>query len=238
MRGGPGAQIGVGKVDDADRGIASRDPARETHLNLVGGPKPGGDLKGALRRARIENAERSDVIGELRGAEIARLEMLQEQLAPVLAQVPADCDLFDVALVPSEHPRLFIDMIGFVEMGRDRRLYRLLQDTRHGRVTLCETEQLDKVVEAVTNYIAQRLIERERALSANGNAGAIPRDDGLRRHDVSVAPSEPTAPAPQRPARRFFVRLFIYLVDLLGVAVLFAVVAAAAWYVYKLQVPG
>jgi hypothetical protein len=34
------------------------------------------------------------------------------------------------------------------------------------------------------------------------------------------------------------VRLFIYLVDLLGVAVLFALVAAVAWYVYKLQVPG
>jgi hypothetical protein len=164
--------------------------------------------------------------------------MLQEQLAPVLAQVPADCDLFDVALVPSEHPRLFIDMIGFVEMGRDRRLYRLLQDTRHGRVTLCETEQLDKMIEAATNYIAHRLIERERALAASANGGAIPRDEGLTRHDVSVAPSEPAAPSPQRPARRFFVRLFIYLLDLLGVAVLFALVAAVAWYVYKLQVPG
>jgi hypothetical protein len=218
-------------VDDADR-AAARDRSPETHLNLVGGAKSGADLKSALRRARIENAERSEVIGELRGAEIARLEMLQEQLAPVIAQIPDDCDLFDVALVPSGHPRLFIDMIGFVEMGRDRRLYRFLQDARHGRVTLCETEQLDKMVEAVTNYIAQRLIERERALAADANA----RDD-LTEGEAPDELVEPT-PAPRRPARRFFVRFFVFLVDLLGIAVLFALVAAAAWYVYKTQVPG
>jgi hypothetical protein len=217
-------------VDDADRG-AARDRGAETRLNLVGASKPG-DLKGALRRARIENAERSDVIGELRGAEIARLEMLQEQLASILAQIPDDCDLFDVALVPSDHPRLFIDMIGFVEMGRDRRLYRFLQDTRHGRVTLCETEQLDRIVAAVTNYIAQRLIERERALASDASTRRVPGEE------PPFAPLESAAPVSPRPARRFFVRLFIFLVDLLGVAALLAVVAAAAWYVYKLQVPG
>jgi hypothetical protein len=215
-------------VDDADRG-AARQAVRETHLNLVSNAA---DLKNALRRARIENAERSDVIAELRGAEIARLEMLQEQLAPVLAELPAECDLFDVALVPSEHPRLFIDMIGFIEMARDRRLYRFLQDTRHGRVTLCETERLDKMVEAVTNYIAQRLIERERALAADARAPLRTRDD------AAVAPSQPAAPASPRPVRRFLVRLFIFLVDLLGMAVLFAIIAAAAWYAYKLQAPG
>jgi hypothetical protein len=218
-------------VDDADPAVAC-DKNPETHLNLVGGAKSGADLKTALRRARIENAERSDVIGELRGAEIARLEMLQEQLAPVLAQVPDDCDLFDVALVPSEHPRLFVDMIGFVEMGRDRRLYRFLQDTRHGRVTLCETEQLDKMVEAVTNYIAQRLIERERALAADAGVRAMPRDE------APAAPLQSGVPASARRPRKFFVRLFIFLVDLLGVAALVALIAAAAWYAYKLQVTG
>jgi hypothetical protein len=219
-------------LDDTDRGSAARERSSETHLNIVGAPKPLPDLKGAVRRARIENAERSDVIGELRGAEIARLEMLQEQLAPVLAQVPRECDLFDVALVPSEHPRLFVDMIGFVEMGRDRRLYRFLQDTRHGRITLCETEQLDKMVEAVTNYIAQRLIERERALAADANTRTVSRGD------APAMPMESAAPPPERRKRRFAVRLFVFLVDLLGMAVLFALIAAAAWYVYKLQVPG
>jgi hypothetical protein len=217
-------------VDDADR-AGARDRFPETRLNVVGVPKPLADLKSALRRARIENAERSDVIAELRSAEVARLEILKEQLAPVLAQVPENCDLFDVALVPSEHPRMFIDMIGFVEMGRDRRLYRLLQDTRRGRITLCETEQTDKIVEAVTNYIAQRLIEREQALAADTRP--VQRDEGRQ-----LPAHEPAAPIPERRQRRLLVRLFVFIVDLLGMAVLFGLIAAAVWYVYKLQAPG
>jgi hypothetical protein len=221
-------------VDDADR-AAAREGFPDPHVNIAAGAQPpGGDLKTALRRARVESAERSDVISELRGAEVARLEMLQEQLAPVLAQVPNDCDLFDVALVPSEHPRLFIDMIGFVEMGRDRRLYRFLQDTRHGRITLCESEQIDKTVEAVTNYIAQRLIEREQALAADMRT--LARDE--ERRFAVYPPAAPAAAVPERRRRRFLARLFVFLIDLLGVAMLCALIAAAGWYVYKLQVPG
>jgi hypothetical protein len=203
-------------VDDADR---ARERFPDPHVNIAAGAQPpGGDLKNALRHARVESAEHSDVISELRGAEVAWLEMLQEQLAPVLAQVPNDCDLFDVALVPSEHPRLFIDMIGFIEMGRDRRLYRFLQDTRHGRITLCESEQIDKMVEAVTNYIAQRLTEREQALAAD--IRTLPRDE--ERRVVLYAPAARAAPVPERRRRRFLVRLFMFLIDLLGVAMLFA----------------
>ena len=93
-------------------------------------------LRLAMRLARVDDAERSRVVSELRGAEIARLEMLRDELLPVIAEVPKDVDLFDVALVPSETPRLFVDIIAFVEMGRDRRTYRFLQDTRLGRVRL------------------------------------------------------------------------------------------------------
>ncbi|HEY8124130.1 MAG TPA: hypothetical protein VIF88_01730, partial [Methylocystis sp.] len=105
-------------------------------------------LADALRRARLENAERSAAISDLRAAEIARLEMLGEALSPVLAQVPRNCDIFDVGVAPAERPRLFIDQIGFVEMDRDRRTYRFLQDARHGRVTLRESDSIDDLVEA------------------------------------------------------------------------------------------
>jgi hypothetical protein len=98
-------------------------------------------------------------------------------------------------------------------------------------VTLCETEQLDRIVEAVTNYVAQRLIERERALAADGGWRSAPTEE------TSHGAIEPAAAASWRP-RRLLVRLFVFLVDLLGVAVLFALIAAAVWYVYKLQVPG
>lgn len=220
-------------MDDNDRGSGARERSPEPHLNLVGAATSVADLKGAVRRARIENAERSDVIAELRGAEAARLEILQEQLAPILAQVPDDCDLFDVALVPSEHPRLFIDMIGFVEMGRDRRLYRFVQDTRHGRIVLCETEQIERIVEAVTKYVAQRLVERERALAADANARAL-----AEWNEVPHAASGQAVPLPARRKGGVFVRLFVLLIDVLGLTVLLALITAAAWYVYKVQVPG
>ena len=50
---------------------------------------PGADrLKLAVRKARIDDAEHSRVVAELRGAEVARLEMLRDELEPVLAEVP------------------------------------------------------------------------------------------------------------------------------------------------------
>ena len=85
-------------------------------------------LSAAIRAARVEVADRAQALGDLRDAELARLELLREMLEPVLAQVPPEVDLFDAGLVPGEHPRLFIDMVAFVEMGRDRRTYRLVQD--------------------------------------------------------------------------------------------------------------
>ncbi len=57
-------------------------------------------------------------------------------------------------------------------MGRDKRMYRFLQDTRYGRKVLAESGNIPEIVEAVTKYLAQRLIERERAL-ADGSLPAI-----------------------------------------------------------------
>jgi hypothetical protein len=144
--------------------------------------------------------------------------------------VPADCDLFDVALAPSEHPRLFIDMLGFVEMGRDRRVYRFVQDTRHGRLTICETEQLDKVVAAVTNYIAQRLIERERALASDAGSAA-PRLDVARVVPADASVARPTS------KRSRSARLFVASVDVIGIVALLALVAAAVLYALQVQIP-
>jgi hypothetical protein len=57
-------------------------------------------------------------------------------------------------------------------MGRDKRVYRFLQDTRYGRKVLAETGNVVEIVEAVTKYVAQRMIERERAL-ADGSFPAM-----------------------------------------------------------------
>jgi hypothetical protein len=134
-------------------------------------------LKDALRRARMDAAERTGVVVDLHDAEVARLELLNEALDPLFAEVPAEVDIFDRGISRGETPRLWIDSIAHVAMGRDKRIYRFLQDTRYGRKVLAENVNIPEVVEAVTKYVAQRMIERERALSET----AVPLTGDLRR---------------------------------------------------------
>jgi hypothetical protein len=122
-------------------------------------------LKEALRRARLEQAERSSVVVDLHDAEVARLELLNEALDPLFEEIPSEVDLFDRGISRGETPRLWIDSVAHIDMGRDKRIYRLLQDTRYGRKVLAETAQIDEMANAVTKYVAQRMIERERALA-------------------------------------------------------------------------
>ena len=123
-------------------------------------------LREALRRARIEAADRTGVVVELRDAEVARLEILNDALDPLFAQVPEKVDLFDRGISQGETPRLWIDVVAHVLMGRDKRIYRFVQDTRFGRIVLAESHDVPVIVNAVTDYVARRMIEREHAMVA------------------------------------------------------------------------
>src|SRR5438132_6482778 len=127
--------------------------------------------KDALRKARIDAAERTGVVVDLHDAEVARLELLNEALDPLFAEIPAELDLFDRGISRGETPRLWVDAIAHVAMGRDKRIYRFLQDTRYGRKVLAESGDIAEIRDAVTKYLAQRLIERERALAADEPPG-------------------------------------------------------------------
>jgi hypothetical protein len=132
-------------------------------------------LKEAMRQARIELAARSGGVVDLHDAALARLEMLNEELDPIFADIPEEIELFDRGLAKGDPPRLWVDMIAHVEMARDKRTYRFLQDTRFGRQVLAETAEVDILVAAVTAYIARRLVERERALAGDTELGARDR---------------------------------------------------------------
>ena len=123
-------------------------------------------LRDALRQARIEAADRTGVVVDLRDAEVARLEILNEALDPLFKEVPDNVDLFDRGISQGVTPRLWIDVVAHVAMGRDKRIYRFVQDTRFGRIVLAESHDIDTMVQAVTDYVARRLIEREHALVA------------------------------------------------------------------------
>src|SRR5437762_6139415 len=121
-------------------------------------------LRDALRKARIEAADRTGVVVELRDAEVARLEILNEALDPLFAQIPEKVDLFDRGVSQGETPRLWIDVVAHVVMGRDKRIYRFVQDTRFGRIVIAESHDVPVIVDAVTGYVARRMIEREHAM--------------------------------------------------------------------------
>src|SRR6201987_2748746 len=123
-------------------------------------------LRDALRKARIEAADRTGVVVDLGDAEVARLEILNEALDPLFVQGPAELDLFDRGISQGEPPRLWIDVVAHVVMGRDKRIYRFVQDTRFGRIVLAESHDVAPIVDAVTDYVARRMVEREHALVA------------------------------------------------------------------------
>jgi len=72
--------------------------------------------------------------------------------------------MFDRGISQGDTPRLWIDVVAHVMMGRDKRIYRFVQDTRFGRTVIAESHEVAKIVEAVTDYVARRMIEREHAL--------------------------------------------------------------------------
>ncbi|MFO1147256.1 MAG: hypothetical protein U1E62_02685 [Alsobacter sp.] len=157
------------------------------------------DLKAAIRRARIEEAERSAASADLRAGELARLDLLREALVPLYEQLPPGADMFDLALVPGEKPRLFVDIVAHVEMSRDGKTYRLLQTLRTGRMLLLETGDPSAVVDAVAAYLGRRLTEREKALAAD----LLPPPAPQAEAPAAPSASEPAAmPAPRQPAPR------------------------------------
>jgi hypothetical protein len=169
-------------------------------------------LKEALRKARVDQADRSSIVVDLQDAETARLELLNEALDPLFAEIPAEVELFDRGISRGETPRLWIDAVTHVDMGRDKRIYRFLQDTRYGRKVLAETGNVVQIVEAVTKYVAQRMIERERALAD----GSIPVMRDVR-HEARFLERRRRG----RGFKAFLFGLFVGFATLIAAALLF-----------------
>ncbi len=142
-------------------------------------------LADAIRGAQVSTADRGDIAMDAREADRARIEILADDLRPVFEDVPIDDLQWDFAVSKGEQPRLWIDATSHVMMGRDRRTYRFVRDTRLGRVVVAESPEVRPIADAVTNYIAERIVERQRLM------------EGQR---VSLLPAEPIKDA-DTPAR-------------------------------------
>ena len=193
-------------------------------------PEALASLKLAMRRARFDDAERLGAMAYMRAARIGRLELLAEALQPLVAQIPEDVDLFDFGLMPGLNPRLFLDMIGFVEMGRDARTYRLIQDTRYGRKVILESDSVPRLVEAATDYVARRLLERDKALAAE--VGDTPVETA-RSKSKARPPKESTRDSRMARLGHAVGVAFAMLIDLLGAIAFFGILFAFGWFLWQ-----
>jgi hypothetical protein len=179
-------------------------------------------LADAMRRVRLAESERTDVVVELRDTERARLDMLADELRGVFAEVPAEDEQFIMQVATGNQPRLWIDATSFVMLGRDRRTYRFLKDTRLGRTVILETANLGDMAECITNYVAERVIERERAMEGDWLVKRImrERDPVLHRDDrrLRAEGSKPGSAQIGWVASAFLLGLLIGIIGLLAYA--------------------
>ncbi|MFO1090485.1 MAG: hypothetical protein U1E46_13010 [Hyphomicrobiales bacterium] len=133
------------------------------------------DFAQALRRARLAQAAHFDALMDIRDAQTLRLKALRDDLEDVLkGRREGTNDFIDLALVPGDPPRLWIDLVTYVVMQPTPRSYRLLQDRQSGKEILFETEDRAAMLSRITEFVAHRLVDRERVLVATGGIKTEP----------------------------------------------------------------
>jgi hypothetical protein len=191
------------------------------------------DLANAMNKIRSAQAERDDVVVEMKHTKVSRLELLFEDLQSVIEDIPADNDHFEFAVTKGEKPRLWIDMTTFVRMGTDGREYEIVKDTRMGRVILGHGNSRKKIGEHVTAYIAERLLERERMIEGDWlslpqmlDARPSPEDQKLAIENARAteleAPAEKAASKGQHSTFALFIWFVLGLIG--GAGILFGLV--------------
>ena len=178
----------------------------------------GGRLAEAIRDVKNAAADRDDVVVELRDASRMRLDLLAAELAPVFSEVPDDIDLFDFTISSGLQPRLWIDAVSHVAMGRDRRTYRFLKDTRRGRAVLAESASIKPVADQVARYVAERIVERQRLM------------EGDPEPAVAGFPQEPVEEFPASPRTSGTLLALRSALAVIGAGVLFGLFASAVFY--------
>jgi hypothetical protein len=136
-------------------------------------------LSGALRQARLAEAAHFDAVLDIKDAQTLRLQVLKDELAPVIKSNADAASFIDLALVPGDPPRLWIDLITAIVIAPDPRTYRLVQDAPSGRQTPLETNNRGEMVEKVAQHVAHRVVARQRekldVAAPNPRSSAIPQ---------------------------------------------------------------
>ncbi len=93
-----------------------------------------------------------------------RLDALAQSLRTVYSEIPkvaqARQDAFTFALLPGKPPRFWVDLTSFVVMTDGGQTFHFMKDTRDGRITLFESDVLEDTANAVTDYVAERIVQQ------------------------------------------------------------------------------
>jgi hypothetical protein len=138
----------------------------EESVKAIARPAASRSLREAIRKARLEEAERLDVTADLRDGEMARLELLKAELETVFAEIPKQDDRFSLTLVPSRPARLWIDLFTYVAVDDTSGAYLFVRNSENGRRTLFSSTVVADMADRITSHMAREIVRRERAEAA------------------------------------------------------------------------
>jgi hypothetical protein len=153
---------GYAEPHKKDRGVTGM----KENVKAIARPAASRSLRDAIRKARLEEAERLDGTADARDGEMARLELLRSELEGVFAEIPNQDDRFNLALVPSRPARLWIDLFTYVAVDEGSGAYLFIRNSEDGRRTLFSAANVADMADRITKYIAQEIVRRERMEAA------------------------------------------------------------------------
>nr|WP_306268017.1 hypothetical protein [Pararhizobium sp. IMCC3301] len=180
-----------------------------------------------------------------------RLEALAQSLRSVHADIPkvaqARQDAFTFALLPGNPPRFWVDLSSFVVMSDGGKTFHFLKDTQNGRISLFRSNSLEDTVDAVTDYVAERIVRHRSAAPTDqqqkpvASKSTVPADKAeketpavspvARPAGPEVAIQQPVLPPPiiiqPAPPTNDWVKLFLAFT--LGLFVGAVLLFIAAW---------
>ena len=117
---------------------------------------------------------------------------LRDDLSDVINDIPYDAHFFDFRISGKEPARLWVDATTFVTLADETGNFRMLKETRAGRVLLCESDNRKTVGDATVQYIAERLAEWERSKNSldKANKPKPKQPAALLEHDEFDADTE------------------------------------------------
>ena len=145
----------------------------EESVKNIARPAASRSLRDAIRKARLEEAERLDHSADRRDGEIARLELLKAELEAVFAELPDHDDRFNLVLVPSRPARLWIDLFTYAAVDDASGAYLFVRNSENGRRTLFSATNVTDIADRITRYMAQEIVRRERQEAAFGETGRV-----------------------------------------------------------------